>query len=282
MSALQRTLDPSSRRAAQIARIEALRREGPVSRYAQRLIEPAAWGWLILTFIAASVAMAGVAAVAEQLPRELVIVLTGGALFLSVVLVDVLFAPMPTPPPAPTDTLPAPGRPLPATKIASSTIRIALIVLVLGGAALTALVLVSPDTAGRLAAFIEDQRHGIERSLRADTEQPSVRGLTRGSNWHLLERDGRYIAVPLAEAKRRCAGLGAGWQTPRREDFDRLVPPPNDPSTLHVWVSRAFDRAEPTASSAQIVAGSWQPTGFLLSEQTARDQFHVLCVRPGG
>ena len=146
---------------------------------------------------------------------------------------------------------------------------------------MTALAVFAPDAPilTRLATFLEEQRHGISRRLRAEGERPAVRGRTSGANWQLLEREGRYIAAPLTEAARLCAALGEGWQTPRLADLDRLTPAPDEPSTLNVWV-RTDDGPAHRASSAQIVSGSWRPTGFVASAEPGRDHFHVLCVRP--
>ena len=284
-------LTPIERRAALIARIQVLRDEVSVRRDDQRLIEPAAWGWFILTFVAASLSTAGVALLAERLPRPLVMVLTGVALYLSVVLVDALLAPaqkgLRPPPDAPaTPARTPPGaeaspRRATAGKVLSWTIRSAFIALVLAVATLTALVFLAPDAPilTRIATFLEEQHREINRRLRAEGERPAVRGRTSGANWQLLERDGRYVAAPLTEAARLCAALGAGWQTPRLADLDRLTPAPDEPSTLHVWVRRDDGRAD-RASSAQIVPGSWRPTGFVASTEPESDHSNVLCVRP--
>jgi hypothetical protein len=284
-------IEPSQRRAALIARIQVLRDEVPVGRDYQRLIEPAAWGWFLLTFFTASLSTAGVALLAEHLPRPLVMVLTGVALYLSVVLVDALLAPARKGSRAPPDAPAAPARtPLGAAtlpqratagKVLSWTIRSAFIALVLAVATLTALVFLAPDAPilTRLATFLAEQHREINRRMRAEGERPAVRGRTSGANWQLLEHDGRYIAAPLAEAVRLCAALGAGWQTPRLADLERLTPAPDELSTLHVWVRRD-DGALHRASSAQIVSGSWRPTGFVGSTEPESDHSNVLCVRP--
>lgn len=282
----------SLERAARIARIEALQGESSVSRIYQRLIEPASWGWLILTFLASSLAMGGMHAVAERLPHPLVIVLTGLALYLSVRAVDELlsragtgkrgFAPTSsaTPETSASTTIAAHrSSGAGVAKILSWTIRTIAIALVLAVGWFAAIVLLAPESPllARVAAYVEEHSDGIRRDLAA--EPPPVRGRSSGANWRLQVRDGRYVAEPFAAANRLCAALGSGWRVPRLEDFERLSPPPDEPTTLHVWMQTGGD-ASVRASSAQIGAGSWRPSGFVVADSGGQDRFLTLCVHP--